>query len=148
MFDFQYRDLWDWGLELVRDRSLAPYMDWDARRQYVWKGDEWEHFVDEPCTAKAFWNAQVNGFNIFIILTHSLSHQSELPHDASTGASGTVLAFLLYADKTKLSSFGTAKGYPIIARLANLHSSVRNGTGKGGGRVVGWLPIVISFATC
>ncbi|KAH9910296.1 uncharacterized protein BXZ73DRAFT_58728, partial [Epithele typhae] len=52
------------------------------------------------------------------------------------------LAFQLYADKTRLSSFGTRKGYPIIARLANLPSHIRNGEGYGGGQVVGFLPIV------
>lgn len=52
------------------------------------------------------------------------------------------LAFILYADKTKLSTFGTMKGYPVIARLANLPTEIRNGEGIGGGYVVGWLPVV------
>ncbi|KAI9442882.1 hypothetical protein BJY52DRAFT_1128463, partial [Lactarius psammicola] len=53
------------------------------------------------------------------------------------------LAFILYADKTKLSSFGTAAGYPVIARCANLPTAIRNGNGFGGGCVVGWLPVDI-----
>jgi hypothetical protein len=48
----------------------------------------------------------------------------------------------LYADKSMLSSFGTAKGYPVMARILNLPSKIRNSEGFGGGRVVGWLPIV------
>ncbi|KAG2124918.1 hypothetical protein BD769DRAFT_1628673 [Suillus cothurnatus] len=52
------------------------------------------------------------------------------------------LAFILYADKTKLSSFGTAKGYLVYACLANLLTKIQNGRGTGGGYVVGWLPIV------
>ncbi|KAG1819627.1 uncharacterized protein BJ212DRAFT_1267388, partial [Suillus subaureus] len=52
------------------------------------------------------------------------------------------LAFILYADKTKLSSFSTAKGYPVIVRLANLPTDIRNSQGMGGGYVVGWLPVV------
>lgn len=56
------------------------------------------------------------------------------------GAKPLVLS--IYADKTKLSSFGTKKGYPVIARCANLLTKIRNGNGPGGGRVVGWLPIV------
>lgn len=48
----------------------------------------------------------------------------------------------MYADKTRLSSFGTEKGYPVLARCANLPISIRNGEGVGGGRLVGWLPIV------
>ena len=47
-------------------------------------------------------------------------------------------------DKTKLSSFGTEKGYPVLARCANLPVELRNGEGIGGGRLVGWLPIVRS----
>jgi hypothetical protein len=55
---------------------------------------------------------------------------------------GKLLAFIIYADKTKLSSFGTAMGYPVIARIGNLPVDIRNGNGLGGGELVGWLPIV------
>lgn len=44
------------------DPHLAPYIDWDAQQLFQWDGDIWEHFVDEPCTANAFWNAQVSGW--------------------------------------------------------------------------------------
>ena len=49
---------------------------------------------------------------------------------------------ILYADKSKLSSFGTQKGYPVVLRCANLPVTIRNGQGLGGGIVIGWLPIV------
>jgi hypothetical protein len=74
----------------------------------------------------------VSNLNIYTIF------QSAIPPE------GKPLCFLLYADKTKLSSFGTAKGYPIVARCANLPVEIRNGMGFAGGRVVGWLPIVRS----
>jgi len=48
----------------------------------------------------------------------------------------------VYADKTKLSSFGTAMGYPVVVRMGNLPVDIRNGKGLGGGELVGWLPIV------
>ena len=55
---------------------------------------------------------------------------------------------ILYADKTKLSSFGGQKGYPVMARCGYLPVGIRNGEGTlGGGRVVGWLPIVKLFYT-
>ncbi|KAG1893170.1 uncharacterized protein F5891DRAFT_1196801 [Suillus fuscotomentosus] len=77
-------------------------------------------FIDEPWTADAFWNAQ-----------------SQLPPDAKP------LTFILYADKNKLSTFGTAKGYLIVACIANLPVHIHNGNMTlGGGRIVGWLPIV------
>ena len=53
--------------------------------------------------------------------------------------------YIIYADKLKLSSFGTQKAYPIIARLGNVVIGIRNGNGWGGGQVVGELPIVRSF---
>ena len=48
----------------------------------------------------------------------------------------------IYTDKSVLSSFGTAKGYPVMARILNLPSKVRHGEGVGGTQVVGWLPVV------
>jgi len=76
-----------------------------------------------------------------IILALSLawptqSLKSNLPDGAKP------LCILLYADKTRLSSFGTAKAHPVIARCANLPVEIRNGEEIDGGRVVGWLPIV------
>ena len=62
--------------------------------------------------------------------------QSKLPKNAKP------LFLIIYADKSRLSSFGTAKGYSVIARLANLPDFFRNGEGIGGGEIVGWLPIV------
>ena len=52
------------------------------------------------------------------------------------------LCWILYSDKSKLSSFGTVTGYPVIVRCANLPTDIRNGTGIGGGRVVSLLPTV------
>ena len=52
------------------------------------------------------------------------------------------MALILYADKTKLSSFGVAMGYPVYARIGNFDVDIRNTNGFGGGELVGWLPIV------
>ena len=54
---------------------------------------------------------------------------------------GTPFGFIIYADKTKLSSFGTQKGYPWVVALCNLDESVRSGAGPGASAVVGWLPV-------
>ncbi|KAG1859234.1 hypothetical protein F4604DRAFT_1589105 [Suillus subluteus] len=51
-------------------------------------------------------------------------------------------AFILYADKTHFTTSGHVKAYPVIAHCTNLPVHIRNGDGIGGGRVVGWLPIV------
>ncbi|KZP13413.1 hypothetical protein FIBSPDRAFT_913092 [Athelia psychrophila] len=69
------------------------------------------HLINEfPWTGEDWWTTQ-----------------SKLPEGAIP------LALILYA--TRLSSFGTAKAYPVVAN------------GIGGGEVVGWLPIVEDIAS-
>ena len=55
---------------------------------------------------------------------------------------GETIFIEVYADKTKLSSFGTVKGYPVMIGLSNLAMHIRNGAGIGSGRIVGLLPVV------
>ncbi|KAG1808131.1 hypothetical protein EV424DRAFT_1574699 [Suillus variegatus] len=113
------RSLWDWVTDLLQDPQVGPNFVFDAQRLSKFNGEKFVWFIHEPWTAHAFWE-----------------YQSKIPSDAKP------LAFILYADKAKLSSFGRAKGYPVVARCANLPIGIRNGEGLGGGRVVGWLPIV------
>ena len=51
-------------------------------------------------------------------------------------------AFILYADKTWLSSHGTVKAYSVMAWCANLPIDIWNGERFGGGCIVGWLLII------
>jgi len=106
-------------MDLVSDPLLAPFFEWDAQRLYKFDGSEFARYIHEPWTANRFWEVQ-----------------SALPPE------GKPLGFIIFADKTNLSSFGTQKGYPVFARLANLAAPIRNSQGYGGGRLVGWLPIV------
>ncbi|KAJ3555276.1 hypothetical protein NP233_g12248 [Leucocoprinus birnbaumii] len=118
-YDFWCLDLWEWAMHLVRSPLLADDFTWDPEKLYKHDGDQYIRFYDEPWTADRW---------------HDI--QSELP------AGGHFLGFILYADKTRLSPFGTQMGYPIMARLANLPVHIRNGNGHGGSYVVGWLPII------
>ncbi|KAF8971925.1 hypothetical protein BDZ97DRAFT_1901552 [Flammula alnicola] len=118
-FDVWSRPLWEWCHELLTDHNIVSKFQWDAQRLYKFNGTNFERCINEPWTADAWWNAQ-----------------SRIPEG------GQPLCILLYADKTQLTSFGTAKGYPVLARCANLPVELRNGKGVAGGRLVGWLPIV------
>ncbi|KAH9961701.1 hypothetical protein BGW80DRAFT_1181151, partial [Lactifluus volemus] len=118
-YDVPHRALWEWATDLVQDPQLAPHFHWDAEKIYRCSGESKVRVFHEPWSAEAFWNVQ-----------------SQIPEG------GSPLGLILYADKTKLSSFGTTMGYPVVARCANLPASIRNSNGFGGGRVVGWLPIV------
>ncbi|KAG1839402.1 hypothetical protein DFJ58DRAFT_845711 [Suillus subalutaceus] len=112
-FDVHYRDLWEFATDLLGDPSLFPHFTFDAQHLSKFDGEMFVRFVDEPFTVQDFWDIQ-----------------SRLP------PGGKPLAFILYADKMKLSSFGTAKGYPVVARIANLPTDIRNGRGIGSGYVV------------
>ncbi|KAI0336130.1 hypothetical protein GY45DRAFT_1291847 [Cubamyces sp. BRFM 1775] len=119
MYEMHSRDPFEWAITLVKDPLLAPHFVWHSQRLYKYTGKEWERFVDEPSTADRWWDV-----------------------DSALPEGGSALCYILYADKTRLSSFGTQKGYPIMARLANLSSHIRNGDGHGGGQIIGFLPLV------
>ncbi|KAF5387276.1 hypothetical protein D9757_006821 [Collybiopsis confluens] len=125
IYELYYRPVWDWIQELVRHKALVSKMEWHAQRMYRYDSStkKWKRFIEEAWSASSWWKIQ-----------------DKLP----TGAVPLCLVF--YADKSKLSLFGTAKGYPVIVRCANLSMGIRNGSGQGGGRVVGWLPIVTEDA--
>ncbi|KAK0216357.1 hypothetical protein IW262DRAFT_1464893 [Armillaria fumosa] len=118
-FTVYHRDLWSWTLDILQDPLLAPYLNWDAQRLFKVDGSTSQRFYMEPHTGNIFWEIQ-----------------TALPTDRK------LICYIIYVDKTWLSSFGTVQGYPIIVRLGNLPSHIHNGQGVGGGRVIGWLPIV------
>ncbi|KAG1739543.1 hypothetical protein EDB19DRAFT_1928076 [Suillus lakei] len=117
--------IWEWVLDLLENPLLAPHFAWDAQRVFKHNGTGFERFYDEPWTADRWWDVQSN-----------------LPQDIRA----VPLCLIVYADKTRLSSHGTVKGYPVVVRCANLPVHIRNGEGIGGGRVVGLLPIVAEDA--
>lgn len=118
-YEFWSRSLMAWAMNMLEDPYLPTICEWDAVKLEKFAGKKWVPFVHEPWTSTRMWNVQ-----------------SELPKD------GKPLCITLYADKTRLSSFGTAQGYPIMAQINNLPQDIRNGKGLGSTQVVGWLPIV------
>jgi hypothetical protein len=139
--DVWVRPMWTWIEDMLQNEDLIDHFEWDACQRWRFDEDEdsWVRFYDEPWTADRFWEIQVCSiYHLLscVILIQYLDEKSNLPPGAKP------LMLSLYADKSKLSSFGTQKGYPVIARCANLPVEIRNGNGLGGGRVVGWLPIV------
>ncbi|KAF9480048.1 hypothetical protein BDN70DRAFT_878082 [Pholiota conissans] len=117
-FEVWYCPLWEWCRELLLDNAIVSEFTWNAVQLSKFDGQRYVQHIDEPWTAKAWWEMQ-----------------TQLP------AGSSPFCIILYADKTRLSSFGTEKGYPVLARCANLPVSMRNGEGVGGGRLIGWLPI-------
>ncbi|KAJ7360797.1 hypothetical protein DFH08DRAFT_921182 [Mycena albidolilacea] len=120
-FKMHARPLWNWAMDLIRDPCLAKCFVWDAVKMNRHNGKSFVRFWNEPWTADAFWELQ-----------------SRLPKDISA----KLFPFYIYADKSKLSSFGTQKAHPIIVRVLNIITGIRNSSEWGGGQVVGELPII------
>ncbi|KAH9001798.1 hypothetical protein EDB86DRAFT_2801335, partial [Lactarius hatsudake] len=120
-FPMSFCPLWDWAVNLIMNPQLVDHFIWDVQCIFRHNGETTTQtcVYHEPWTGDAFWDLQ-----------------SQIPEGARP------LGFVLYVDKMKLSSFGTAKGYPVITRYANLPAEIRNGNGVGGGCIVGWLPII------
>ncbi|KAI6006227.1 hypothetical protein F5J12DRAFT_783006 [Pisolithus orientalis] len=92
--------LWEWALDILENPFLGLHFTWDTQRIYRHNSIEYEHFYDEPWTGGYWWDIQLS-----------------LPDIKSTMPFGLIL----YADKSNLLSFSTAKSYPII-----VHSSVNH----------------------
>jgi hypothetical protein len=124
-----FHSLWDWGVDLLQHPDIGLHCIFDAQQLSKFDGDSFIRFIDEPWTADAFWECQVrismSYYDIPLMCRKIM--QSQIPPEAKP------LAFILYADKSKLSSFGHKKGYPVIAWLANLPVAIRNRNGVGGG---------------
>jgi hypothetical protein len=136
ILEFWSHSLMSCAWNIVEDSDLAKLCKWDVMRLEKFDGKAWIPFIHEPWSATHMWNMQVSKFSCVNLSILVNIDKSELPDD------GKPLCITLYADKTQLSSFGSAQGYPIIAQINNLPHEVRNGKGLGASQVVGWLPIV------
>ncbi|KAG2110903.1 uncharacterized protein F5147DRAFT_745048 [Suillus discolor] len=121
-YEVHAQPVWDWALDLLDNPLLTLHFMWDACCVYKHNSTDFKCFFNEPWTGDWWWDIQ-----------------SSLPPDIENTVP---FCFILYADKLKLSSHGTIKGYPVVVRCANLPVDIHNGEGFGGGCVVGWLPIV------
>ncbi|KAF8123035.1 hypothetical protein EV363DRAFT_1550073 [Boletus edulis] len=120
-FEVHVWPLWDWALDLLNNPLIAPHFVWDAQRLHQYDGEEYQRFYTEPWTGDRWWDIQ--------------SRLPDVPN-------AVLFAFILYADKTRLSSHGTVKAYPVMARCANLPIDLRNSERFSSGCIIGWLPIV------
>ncbi|KAI0087064.1 hypothetical protein BDY19DRAFT_995481 [Irpex rosettiformis] len=122
-FTLHSRSLWDWILQQVKDPQLAHQFHWNAQQLSKFDGKSWVRFFDEPWTAMKFAQVQTEIMKI--------------------NPRGKPIAIIIWADTSKLSTFGGQKGHFIVARIGNLPSDIRNSAALGGGRIVGFVPIVV-----
>jgi len=141
-FEFQYRDPWEYILNLIHDKSLASVSCWNSVRKIYccsWEGLE-ERIIDEPNTADTWWEVDVSSSQSENELTEELivSFQSSLPNNGPYPHCYLPLHFWL--DKGLVTRW--VKKYPMILRAAWLPKNIRNASGNGGGILLGYMPIV------
>ncbi|KAJ7471600.1 hypothetical protein B0H11DRAFT_2158977 [Mycena galericulata] len=119
----------------VKYKGVDRIFEMHARPLWDWTLD----LIRDPHLAPFFsWDAErtyrYNGRSFVRFYTE--------PWTADTYWETQLCPYIIYADKAKLSSFGTQKAYPIVARLANIAVGIRNSNEWGGGQIVGSLPVV------
>src|SRR5260370_22623571 len=80
--------------------------------------------------------------SIFLNCTPIISDSTQriFPPSDHGGIPSILFGILYYSDKSKLSSFGSVKGWPVLAHALPLPCSIHNGRGCGRVCLIGWLP--------
>ncbi|KIJ30554.1 hypothetical protein M422DRAFT_267894 [Sphaerobolus stellatus SS14] len=120
-FEFKFRDTWEWILELVCDPTLSEQIMWYPVQRSFNNCFRIVRLYDELNSGEAWWEIQ-----------SSLPQEDGLPH--------CYLPLHLWLDKSKVSE--KVKMHPIIIHPGFLPSAIRNGSGNGGGVLIGYMPIV------
>ncbi|KAJ6455239.1 hypothetical protein C8R45DRAFT_1056741 [Mycena sanguinolenta] len=92
-FEMYAFPLCNWAIDIVQDPHLADFFVWDAEQCYIFDENKWHRFYTEPWTDGSSNAGYSGGF------------PSKIPKSIDN----KLLPFIIYADKAKLSSFGTQK---------------------------------------
>lgn len=144
-FEYQICSILDIVRNIVRDPLLASYIQWyPTKRSLIVDGKE-QRFIDDVDCVDDWWNIQVSRTPFFFTFIYSLYTDLLRKQTVVGQVGGVFFGMMLYADGTQAYRFGGKMFHPIILRIANLPSYIRNTTGKGGGVLVGWFPAVCLF---
>ncbi|KIJ28811.1 hypothetical protein M422DRAFT_269862 [Sphaerobolus stellatus SS14] len=120
-FKFRYRDPWKWILDILTNPMLSELIMWYPVEKYLHQGSRITRLYDELNSGTRWWEIQ-----------DSLPHEFGMPH--------IYLPLHLWLDKSNVAK--TVSKHPIILRPGFLSSSIRNGSGNGGGVLIGYMVIV------
>lgn len=68
-YTLHVRSLRDWVVGLVKDPSLAPFLQWHPMRKYREQGGQRQQFVDEPWSAEDWWEDQVSTHGLCLLMS-------------------------------------------------------------------------------
>jgi hypothetical protein len=128
-------------MDLLNDSLLKPHFVWDAQHLYKYNGEHFERFIDEPWTANWWWDVQVCILHMYPVLITDHHNPIWVSRNNKTHlleVNVAPFAFILYTNKSHLSSWGKVKAYPVITHCGNLPTDIRNSNrGLGGSWLVG-----------
>jgi Plavaka transposase len=124
----------DWIKELVKDPMLAPILAWYPVQKFLIRNGKETQFSDDVNCGSDWWEIQVS----YLLLGSRLLRGTQ----DEIGSEGVYAPLIFYADATKMSHFGGKMFHPVVLCLGNVPSRLRNGIGKGGGVLVGYIPAV------
>ncbi|KIJ54948.1 hypothetical protein M422DRAFT_153273 [Sphaerobolus stellatus SS14] len=120
-FKFRYRDPWKWILDILTDPMLSESIMWYPVEKYLHQGSRITRLYDELNSGTRWWEIQ-----------DTLPHEFGMPH--------VYLPLHLWLDKSSVAK--TVSKHPIILRPGFLSSLICNGSGNGGGVLIGYMVIV------
>ncbi len=123
---------------------MLPHSSWYSVQKILCKGGleetEIDRIIDEPNTAERWWETDVCCQKNFEALTRltRICFSPSFPITTSI----LMFTFLCISGWTKARSQTRSKKHPILLRALWIHSKVRNGSGNGGGVLLGCMPLV------
>ncbi|KIJ31648.1 hypothetical protein M422DRAFT_266678 [Sphaerobolus stellatus SS14] len=120
-FTFKYRDPWRWLLDIVTDPTLSQLIIWYPEEKYLHQGSRITRIYGELNSGTRWWEIQ-----------DTLPHELGMPH--------VYLPLHLWLDKSSVAQ--TVTKHPIVLRPGFLPSTIRNGSGNGGGALIGYMVVV------
>ncbi|KAJ6550186.1 hypothetical protein B0H19DRAFT_1298710 [Mycena capillaripes] len=124
-FEFQYRDPWQWMVDLLSDPTLSEHIQWYPAQKFVCKDGVEVRLFDEPYTGNKWWKIQ-----------NSLPHVPRMPH--------CYVPLSLWLDKGTVTK--RVSKHPVLLRPLFLPSHIRNASGNGGGILFAYMVMPIDPA--
>ncbi|KAG1844256.1 hypothetical protein C8R48DRAFT_780313 [Suillus tomentosus] len=120
-FKFPYRDPWKIYENWITDPTLSWEIFWYPVQKYLCQNGKELAVYDDINTGKLWWTIQ-----------DTLPNIDGLPH--------CFLPTIFWLDKGMITK--RVRKHPMLLRLAFLPRAIRNGSGNGGGVLIGYMPVV------
>jgi hypothetical protein len=128
----------DYFVDLATDTSLVPHSNWHALRKFLVSHDHTDRMRDEPWTGDEWWDLEVCCDLDEQTSSELIGMQNMLPvHD---DVEHCLAPFQIFLDEGQVSSH--VQMHPIVLRGLWLTAEVRDGSGNGGGIIIGFMPKV------